>query len=104
MNVEALHRALRTEGILESAYCLEGGLPCEEYVLAQETSGWAVYYGERGDKTGYRHFDGESDACDYFFATITHDKTTYRKASQTSTAEPSSENFATPELPAFPGT
>jgi hypothetical protein len=71
MNKEQLKKQLVVSGIDPSAYSLSGGLPNEQYVLSQETSGqWAVYYSERGQKTALRLFESEGSACEYFWELI----------------------------------
>ena len=74
MNREHLKEHLTALGVNASAYSLNGGLPNEQYVLSKEPSGqWAVYYSERGQKTGLSFFDSETAACEFFLDKITHD-------------------------------
>jgi len=35
-------------GISQSSFCLDGGLPSEQYVLSEDEAGWSIYYSERG--------------------------------------------------------
>jgi len=65
MNREALRTAAEREGIRDSAYSLDGGLPPERYVLAIVDGGWSVYYSERGERTGSTFFDTEDEACSF---------------------------------------
>ncbi len=58
---------LQERRIPADAYCLDGGLPSECYVLAACDGAWQVYYSERGQKTGCRDFSSESGACDHLF-------------------------------------
>ena len=62
-----LEKKLREEGVRVDSYSLNGGLPNEAYCLNRTESGWEVYYSERGNKTGLKVFDNESDACGYLF-------------------------------------
>ena len=60
--------------VAPNAYSLSGGLPNEQYVLGEEANGqWEVYYSERGQKTGLKVYDSESNACNYFREKIKHD-------------------------------
>lgn len=55
---------------------LEGGLPLEKYVLAEEDGQWAVYYSERGERRDEMIFDSEQEACDQLFLWLVEDRTT----------------------------
>jgi len=80
MNKNELECQLQQAGVCSAAYSLDGGLPNERYVLSREPNGrWAVYYSERGQKTGLRDFDSESSACHFFFEYILQDSTTRQK-------------------------
>ncbi|MEI7731570.1 MAG: hypothetical protein WCO56_18495 [Verrucomicrobiota bacterium] len=80
MNKFELKTKLEQAGICSAAFTLDGGLPNEQYVLNQEAKGkWEVYYSERGQKTGLRYFDSESDACQFFLEHVLHDPTTKRR-------------------------
>jgi hypothetical protein len=63
-------------GIDPQSYSLDGGLPAETYVLAQEAGGWVVYYSERGSRMEPTFFDAEDEACDYLLLRLTEDPTT----------------------------
>src|SRR3954470_17559876 len=63
-------------GIRSTAYSLDGGLPVEQYVLALEEGGWAVYYSERGLRQDVALFDTEDEACDELLLRLTEDPTT----------------------------
>lgn len=78
MNRSELAKAIHREGILETAYSLEGGLPAERYVLALEDGGWSVYYSERGMRRDEVHFDTEHEACDELLLRLVEDPTTRR--------------------------
>jgi hypothetical protein len=64
------------EGIRPTTFGLEGGLPPERYVLSMEEGGWAVYYSERGLRTGERRFETEDEACRYLWRLLVEDPTT----------------------------
>jgi hypothetical protein len=68
---------LAERGITPAAYSLDGGLPSEKYVLEQRINDWAVYYSEKGQKTGERTFDGEEAACHYILDLLTNDPSTH---------------------------
>jgi len=76
MNRAELRSAADREQIRRGAYCLEGGLPPQQYVLSIENGGWCVYYSERGLKTEPEWFETEDEACDYLFQALVRDPTT----------------------------
>ena len=77
MNIKELKSALKEKNISPDAYSIdESGAHLECYCLSNESSCWSIYYSERGQKTGYRQFSTESEACKYFYALITKDQTT----------------------------
>lgn len=76
MNKHELRARLVELNILESAYCLDGGLPSESYTLAQDAGRWLVYYSERGQRSSLVEFDDESLACLHLLALVEGDKTT----------------------------
>lgn len=63
MNKNDLREKLQQESVRPDAYCLNGGLPNEAYCLNEGNNQWEVYYSERGNKSGLKIFDNESDAC-----------------------------------------
>jgi hypothetical protein len=73
---DELISAANREGIRRSSYSLEGGLPPEKYVLAEENGHWVVYYSERGERRDQLTFDNEQDACDQLFLWLVEDRTT----------------------------
>jgi hypothetical protein len=76
MNRNALRAAAEREGIPESAYSLDGGLPPDRYVLAVVPGGWIVYYSERGERTGETVFETEDEVCSYLLLKLIGDPTT----------------------------
>lgn len=76
MNRADLRRLAAAEGIRDSAYSLDGGLPPEKYVLAIEDGGWSVYYSERGSRVGERLFETEDEACSDLLLRLVEDPTT----------------------------
>jgi hypothetical protein len=60
-----LERLLIQEHVRSDAYSLYGDIPDECLCLVPETGGWLVFYSERGGRTGGRHFETESEACDF---------------------------------------
>lgn len=82
MNREELKERLDHERISEHAYCLDGNqrMTGEEYVLLQEADKtWAVFYSERGLRTGLLSFATESEACEYLLAELLSDPTTRKR-------------------------
>lgn len=66
MNRDELQSLLRQQRIDPGAYSLTGGSPNEQYVLSREANGrCAVYYSERGTRSGERSFGTEDEACRY---------------------------------------
>jgi hypothetical protein len=81
MNREELKKILADLQLDPDSYSLTGGLPNERYVLAPEPDGhWAVYYSERGERSGLRLFDLEADACVFFLDLIKHDLSSVRRS------------------------
>jgi hypothetical protein len=62
--------------VRDDAYCLEGGVPSERYVLSVADGGWIVYYSERGERTDIRAFETEDEACAHLFELLLRDPTT----------------------------
>ncbi|MEY4513533.1 MAG: hypothetical protein RLZZ450_5655 [Pseudomonadota bacterium] len=79
MNKHELRARLIDLNVLESAYCLEGGLPSESYTLAEEAGRWQVYYSERGQRSSLVEFDDESSACLHLLGLVEGDRTTRRR-------------------------
>ncbi len=77
MTRQELEKKLRSLGIHDDAYKLDGGLPNECYVLAKQTDGkWEVYYSERGLRSGSKEFDSESEACEELLEWLIRDLST----------------------------
>lgn len=70
MNVSQLELILKESSIPTDVYSFKGGLPNEVFCIANERDCWAVYYSERGNKTGLRVFTSETEACEYFLTWI----------------------------------
>lgn len=67
MTIIELKNALQKRGIPDIYYSLEGGLPNETHCISKENNYWGVYYSERGQKSSYKKFTTESEACEYFY-------------------------------------
>jgi hypothetical protein len=76
VNRQRLRELAASEHIREDAYSLEGGLPFERYVLSVVEGGWAVYYSERGERTGLEMFETEDEACSHLLELLLRDSTT----------------------------
>ena len=48
---------------------MTGGLPNEKLCIVKEDK-WKVYYSERGNKSGLKVFETETEACEYFLREI----------------------------------
>jgi hypothetical protein len=67
MNRIELQKKLGENGIPKTVYCLDGGLPWEQYCLEENYGKWSVYYSERGNKSSLKIFYNENEACSYLF-------------------------------------
>jgi hypothetical protein len=76
MNRAALQAAAEREGISSTSYCLTGGLPPEQHVLAIVEGGWSVYYSEHGVRTDETFFNTEDEACSELLIRLVGDPTT----------------------------
>lgn len=76
MNKAELAAALAAAGVRPAAYSLDGGLPGERLCLEERADGWAVYYSERGLRTGETLYPTEAEACEAFYAQIMRSPTT----------------------------
>ena len=66
MTVAQLEKELKMMGIPKELYSIMvGGLPNEKLCIVKEDT-WQVYYSERGNKSGLKIFETESDACEFF--------------------------------------
>ena len=65
MTIIELERELLQLGISDDLYSImTGGLPNEKLCIVKEDK-WQVYYSERGVKTTDKHFNSESEACQF---------------------------------------
>lgn len=48
---------------------MTGGLPNENLCIVKDGK-WQVYYSERGNKSGLKIFETETEACEYFLHKI----------------------------------
>jgi hypothetical protein len=67
---------LYAEGIDPNAYSLRGGMPDEKLCVERSKGGWAVYYSERGLRSGECWFPTEDEACEDFWHRLARDPTT----------------------------
>lgn len=71
MTLAELSVDLQRLQIPADSYCLQGGLPDEAYCIESQSDGrWAVYYSERGVKSGLLTFSNEEEACSYLLQEI----------------------------------
>lgn len=73
MDRTALLDWLVEEGVRRDAYDFSGDFGSETYVLRETSSGWEVFYSERGQKRVHREFVSEEAACKYFRSLIDTD-------------------------------
>ena len=68
MNRLSLAELLNADRVRPDVYSVDG-LPLsrvdERLVLENVEGGWAVYYAERGGRSGERRFDTEHEACHF---------------------------------------
>jgi len=79
MDRRALKEVLDADDVDPRAYSLDGGMPFEAYVLERGPSDWAVFYSERGSRSGEVVFRTENDACLHFLNLVLRDSTTRRE-------------------------
>lgn len=79
MDRNTLREQLDSIGIDPEAYSLDGGLPVEKYCLEDRRSSWAVYYSERGLRSGERVFTSEDEACRYLLGLLERDPTARKR-------------------------
>ena len=66
MNTKELTAILRSKGISDTMYSLDGSLWPDRIVLYHNYSLWEVFYfDERGNRNSLKSFDNENDACKY---------------------------------------
>lgn len=78
MTRDDLRETLAAEGVNPQSYRLNGEHADETYILEPEPIGWAVYYSERGLRSGERLFADEDAACAHLLGVILRDSTTRR--------------------------
>ena len=79
MNRKTLKALLDNENIDPKVYSLDGGMPYEAYVLEHRSFDWAVYYSERGLRSGEVVFETEADACSHLLDLLLRDSATRRQ-------------------------
>lgn len=68
MTIETLQIELDKLGVPPRFYSINGHLSSDTYILNQVYNYWEYFYfDEKGCATGYRKFESESDACEYFY-------------------------------------
>lgn len=66
MTIIELENALVQMGISDDLYSImTGGLPNEKLCIVKADK-WQVYYSERGNRSGIKIFETETEACEYF--------------------------------------
>lgn len=70
MTIIELQKLLNQKNVPQNLYSLSGGLPNEAYCIAKNKSVWEVYYSEKGEKSEYRKFNSEEEACKYFYKSL----------------------------------
>jgi hypothetical protein len=82
MDRSSLREFLDRQRIDPRSYGLDGaaGLPAadreERYFLEETSSGWSVYYLERGLRSGKQLFDSEDEACRHLLDLLLQGSTT----------------------------
>ncbi|NLK78583.1 MAG: hypothetical protein GX284_12950 [Clostridiales bacterium] len=66
MTIKELEQELEQIGVPKDLYSIMiGGLPNEKLCIVREGK-WQVYYSERGNKSGLKVFETETEACEFF--------------------------------------
>ena len=75
MDIKELKGFLENKCVPPDSYTIGGGLPNEQYCIYEDVLNkkWEVYYSERGNKSGLKIFEGESEACNYFVDILRQD-------------------------------
>lgn len=81
MDRETLKALLDAENVDPSAYSLDGGMPFGAYVFQRRLFDGAVYFSERGLRSGEVVFQSEDAACAHLLDLVFRDDTTSRPAS-----------------------
>lgn len=67
MNTSQLEKELDTLGVPKDYYAINGHLASDIYILNQVYTKWEYFYfDEKGNQEGYKSFDDENEACEYF--------------------------------------
>ena len=73
VNRQVLRELLASELVRPDAFSLTP-THCDECLcLELSAGGWAVFYAERGQRTGERFFETEDEACDFMAARLLAD-------------------------------
>ena len=71
MNVLCLVEKLEELGVPKRYYSINGSLSSDTYMLNQVYNKWEYFYfDERGNKTNYKVFDSENDACMHLYKVL----------------------------------
>jgi hypothetical protein len=70
MNKAELKEILIKEDIPQHFYSLNGGLSYDTWCLSETSTGWEVYYTERGEKYQVKNFHSEEEACEHLYQKI----------------------------------
>ena len=75
MNIDDLEVQSGSLGVSSSVYSLKGGSPSEKYCPSNDSGLWLVYYFERGQRSGEKCFESESQACECLLGLLEGDPT-----------------------------
>jgi len=73
MNVLTLKRKFERKNVNPSCYYFDHDVISEGYFLIRADLGWDVFYQERGERTAWRWFALENEACEYLHYLIFSD-------------------------------
>jgi hypothetical protein len=91
MNIKELIEILRSMGIPDTRYSLDGSLWPDRIVLYHNYSLWEVFYfDERGNRNPLRNFDNENDACEYILNILRQEQRSYTLVNSETASEPQS--------------
>jgi hypothetical protein len=75
MTVEELRKELVQLGVKNSAYSICSEIGNEQYCLESAEGKWYYFYSERGQRSGEKIFQDESEACEFFLSLLKDDPT-----------------------------
>lgn len=73
MDRRSLRVELERKRINPDAYCLDGAVRDNAYVLKSSAGKWITFFSERGTRSSERLFDTEDEACRHLLSLVLRD-------------------------------